>query len=117
MRNSCCSELEHTTNFQEPDFLKTILADLSKLKYQLRKQASPATVLDGMELICGSVHSLEKASHTIQTGWVEDVVHPVWHLYAKTAFNLLQKLAPTSRPAHAEQSKKSTWSSTQSDSE
>jgi hypothetical protein len=59
VRNPCCSEHEHTMSFQEPDFLRTILADLRKLKYQLRKQASPATVLDGMELICGSGYSLE----------------------------------------------------------
>jgi hypothetical protein len=57
VRNPCCSELEHTTNFQEPDFLKTSLADLSKLKYQL---------------------------------------------------NLLEKLAPISRPAHADKSRKRT---------
>ena len=70
---------------------------MSKLKYQLRKQASPATVLDGMKLICGSGYSLEKVSHTIETGWAEDPVHPVRHVYAKTALNLLEKLAPTSR--------------------
>jgi hypothetical protein len=69
VRNPCCSELEHTTNFQEPDFLKTILAYQNKLKYQLRKQASPATVLDGMKLICGNSYSFKKASHTMETGW------------------------------------------------
>jgi len=89
------------------------LARMSKLKYQLRKQASPSTVLDGIELICGSGYSLEKASHTIQTGWPEDPLHPVRHVYAKTALNLLEKLAPTRRPAHAEQSRKRIWSSTQ----
>jgi hypothetical protein len=95
--------------------MKTILADLSKLKFQLQRLASPATVLDGMELICGGGYSLEEASHSIQTGWVDDPVHPVRHVYAKTALNLLEKLAPTNRPASEEQSRKNTWSSTQSD--
>ncbi len=42
VRSPCCSELEHTTNIAEPDFLKTIIADLNRLRYQLRKLVSPA---------------------------------------------------------------------------
>jgi hypothetical protein len=53
VRCPCCSEAEHCTNFSEEDFVRTNLADLNKLRYQLRKITQPATVLDGLELICG----------------------------------------------------------------
>jgi hypothetical protein len=74
VRSPCCSELEHTTNFAEPDFLKTIIADLNRLRYQLRKLVSPATVLDGPELICGHGYNREKVSQVIQAGWGHDPV-------------------------------------------
>ncbi len=80
VRCPCCSEVEHCTNFSEEDFIKTILADLNKLGYQLRKVMQPATVLDGLELICGGGYSREKAAQTIQSGWNTDPVHPGHHI-------------------------------------
>ncbi len=37
-----------------PDFLGQILADLTKMKFSLRKKLSPAIILDGIELVCGA---------------------------------------------------------------
>jgi hypothetical protein len=34
----CCTSYEHVTNFGDPDFLSTIISDLTKLKFQLRKK-------------------------------------------------------------------------------
>jgi hypothetical protein len=51
VRCPCCIELGHTPNFSEPDFLKSIVSDLNKFRFQLRKLVSPVTVLDGLELI------------------------------------------------------------------
>ncbi len=50
----CCNVQSHVTNFQEPDFLSQIISDLTKLKFSLRKKLSSATVLDGIELVCGT---------------------------------------------------------------
>jgi hypothetical protein len=36
-----CSEADHVTNFSDPDFLNTILADLPKLRYHIRKVVHP----------------------------------------------------------------------------
>jgi hypothetical protein len=47
----CCDIPEHVTNFQDPVFLSQILADLTKLKFSLRKKPSPAIILDGIELV------------------------------------------------------------------
>ncbi len=117
VRCPCCSEVEHCTNFSEEDFIMTILADLNKLRYQLRKVMQPATVLDGLELICGGGYSGEKAAQTIQSGWNTDPVHPGRHIYAKMALNLMERLAQTHRKAEAVQpGRKRTWSSTSNNS-
>ncbi len=58
----------------EPDFLKTILCNLNKLRYQLQKLVNPAAVLDGLELICGNGNNMEKANQVIQTGWEDNLV-------------------------------------------
>jgi hypothetical protein len=115
VRSPCCSELEHTTNFSEPDFLKTIIADLNKLRYQLRKLVSLATVLDGLELICGHGYNQEKASQVIQAGWGHDPVHPNKHIYAKMALNLMKRMAAGKTGAKLANSRKRIWSSTNSD--
>jgi hypothetical protein len=115
VRSPCCSELEHTTNFAEPDFLKTIIADLNRLRYQLRKLVSPATVLDGLELICGHGYNKEKVSQVIQAGWGHDPVHPNKHIYAKMALNLMERMAAVKTEATSTSSRKRTWSSTNSD--
>jgi hypothetical protein len=97
VRCPCCSEAEHVTNFSDPDFLNTILADLTKL----RKVAHPVRVIDGLELICSSGYSHERAASTISYGWHLDPVHPSKHTYAKMALNLLEKLAPQDKLAAA----------------
>jgi hypothetical protein len=49
-RVPCCDDAGHVTNFHEPDFLASLLSDLTKLKYQLRKAVTPAIVVDSLEL-------------------------------------------------------------------
>jgi hypothetical protein len=98
MRQPCCDDAGHVTNFNDPDFLQSILSDLAKFKFQLRKCVAPATVVDSLELVCGNGYSLEKVAQTVNAGWVTDPVHPNKHIYAKTALNLMEKMA-NSRPA------------------
>jgi hypothetical protein len=50
-------------------------------------------VIDSMELICGNSYSLEKAEQVISGGWALDPGHPTKHIYAKTALNLMEKVA------------------------
>jgi hypothetical protein len=89
----CCDTPEHVSNFQDPDFLSQILADLTKLKFSLRKKLSPATILDGIELVCGAGCSKERIEQTLRAGWASDPVHPNAHIYAKMALNLLEKVS------------------------
>jgi hypothetical protein len=95
----CCAEAGHVTNFQDPDFLSDILRDLNKQKFYLRKSLAPATVLDGIQLVCGDSSSLEKKEQTMRAGWASDPVHPNGHIYAKMALNLIKKIAPASNRA------------------
>jgi hypothetical protein len=67
IRTPCCSDAAHVTNFNNVDFLSTILGDLNKHKNALR---------------------------IINSGWALDSVHPSKHVYAKMALNLLEKIAP-----------------------
>jgi hypothetical protein len=89
----CCIDITHVTNFGEPGFLQNILSDLTKLKFQLKKKLSPATVLDGIELACGSGCSKEKIEQSLISGWALDPVHPSSHVYAKMALNLIEAVA------------------------
>jgi hypothetical protein len=89
----CCDMQTHVTNFQEPDFLSQIISDLTKLKYSLRKKLSPAVVLDGIELFCGTGCGKDRVEQTLRAGWASDPVHPNAHIYAKMALNLLEKLS------------------------
>jgi hypothetical protein len=84
VRTSCCSTAGHVSNSSDQDFLQTILRDLTKLRYHLRKTFHPTTVIDSMELICGNSYSLEKAEQVINGGWALDPVHPTKHIYAKS---------------------------------
>jgi hypothetical protein len=94
----CCTSYEHVTNFGDPDFLSTIIYDLTKLKFQLRKKLQPAVVIDGIELVCGTGCGREKVEQTLRAGWVLDPVHPTGHIYAKMALNLIEKVAnPTGK--------------------
>jgi hypothetical protein len=70
-------------------------------------------VIDSLELICGNSYSLEKAEQVISGGWALDPVHPTKHIYAKTALNLLEKVANKrdSISSPLAQNRKRTWSS------
>jgi hypothetical protein len=105
----CCDIPEHVTNFQDPDFLGQILADLTKLKFSLRKKLSPAIILDGIELVCGAGCSKERVEQTLRARWASDPVHPNAHIYAKMALNLLetervQQLLHSGQPATSAES-------------
>jgi hypothetical protein len=118
VRTACCDDVGHVTNFNEPDFLLSILSDLAKLKFHLRKTMAPAIVVDSVELVCGSGYSQEKVAQTVNAGWAADPVHPNKHIYAKAALNLMEKMA-NSRPANngsgSSQVRKRTWSASNSD--
>ncbi len=89
----CCVNTSHVTNFGEPGFLQNIISDLTKLKFQLKKKLQPATVLDGIELVCGAGCGKEKIEQTLTAGWALDPVHPSSHVYAKMALNLIEAVA------------------------
>ncbi len=105
------------TNFQDPEFLADILRDLTKQKFYLRKCLAPATVLDGIQLVCGESCSLERKEQTIRAGWASDPVHPNGHIYAKMALNLIEKIAPASNTGEnsAAGSRKRSWSASNRD--
>ena len=122
-RCPCCNELTHVTNFGDPDFIATLLADLTKLRYHIRKELYPVKIIDGFELICGNNYTREKVENAINTGWSTDPVHPSKHVYAKTALHLLEKIAPvadktsTANTGSQPTGRKRTWSdSNRSDS-
>jgi hypothetical protein len=110
-------DVGHVTNFNDPDFLLSILSDLTKFKFHLRKTMAPAVVVDSLELVCGSGYSQEKVAQRVNAGWVADPVHPNKHIYAKAALNLMEKMA-NSRPANggsgSSQSRKRSWSASNS---
>ncbi len=113
----CCMAVGHVTNFQDPDFLSDLLRDLNKQKFFLRKSLAPATVLDGIQLVCGDSSSLEKKEQTMRAGWASDPVHPNGHIYAKMALNLIEKIAPKSNrdEVAAAGSRKRSWSASNRD--
>jgi hypothetical protein len=95
----CCTSLDHVTNFGDPEFLSTIIGDLTKMKFHLRKKLQPAVVIDGIELVCGSGCGREKVEQTLRAGWALDPVHPTGHIYAKMALNLIERVAnPAGKP-------------------
>jgi len=102
----CCNADDHVTNSGNPDFVSKILSDLTKLKFALRKQLAPATVLDGIELICGSGCSKDRIEMTLRSGWA-DPVHPKPHIYSKMALNLIEKVAATSSTSNSQKRKRS----------
>jgi hypothetical protein len=113
-RTPCCSDAGHVTNFNNSEFLITILGDLNKHKAALRKALPAATILDGLELISGAGYNAEKAAAVISSGWAFDPVHPSKHVYAKMALNLLEKVAPNTDGGqsgqHLSDSRKRSWS-------
>jgi hypothetical protein len=103
----CCNSLEHITNNQDPDFLSTLISDLTKLKFLLKKKLQPAVVLDGIELVCGTSCGREKVEQTLRAGWALDPVHPTSHVYAKMALNLIEKVANPGNKAQNRKRKRS----------
>jgi hypothetical protein len=117
VRTACCDDVGHVTNFNDPDFLLSILSDLTKLKFHLRKALAPAIVVDSVELVCGSGYSQEKVAQTVNAGWAADPVHPNKHIYAKAALNLMEKMAnsrSSSSGSGSSQVRKRTWSASNS---
>jgi hypothetical protein len=102
----CCNADDHVTNSGNPDFLNKILSDLTKLKFSLRKKLAPATVLDGIELICGSGCSKDRMEQILRSGWAEPV-HPKPHIYSKMGLNLIEKVAAASIPTGSQKRKRS----------
>jgi hypothetical protein len=103
----CCDAPEHVTNARDPDFLGTLISDLTKLKHSLHKRLTPAVVLDGIELICGSGCGRDRVEQTLLSGWASDPVHPNAHIYAKMALNIMEKVAPNpSKPGQPEGQRK-----------
>ncbi len=111
-KQSCCSDSGHVNNLSDPEFLPTILRDLTKLRFLLRKTLHTSTVIDSMELIAGNSYSHEKVDQVIAAGWALDPVHPTKHIYAKAALNLIEKMAVSSNFATntSANSRKRTWS-------
>jgi hypothetical protein len=99
-----------------PGRLCTILSGLTKLKFLLRKKLAPATVLDGIELICGSGCGRERMEQTLRTGWA-DPVHPKPHIYSKMALNLIEKVAASGNTAQSQKRKRSESSESASSSQ
>ncbi len=84
------------TNFGDPEFIREMVKDLSRV-FQLLKRSLPnVKVVEGMELICGKKYNLEKATAT--TCWAGNVIHPTSHTYAKMALHLLDTIAPQEAP-------------------
>jgi hypothetical protein len=103
----CCDAPEHVTNARDLDFLGTLISDLTKLKHSLRKRLTPAVVLDGIELICGSGCGRDRVEQTLLSGWASDPVHPPTSIYAKMALNIMEKVAPNpSKPGQSEGQRK-----------
>ena len=71
----CCSAEDNVTNSGDREFLSKIISGLTKLKFLLRKKLAPATVLDGIELICGTGCGKDRTEQILRSGWA-DPVHP-----------------------------------------
>jgi hypothetical protein len=91
----CCATAGHMTNFQDPDFIKTLLKDLGRVRSLLKSILPGNTIIDRMELVCGQGYNLEKAVAAARSAWVSDPVHPSNHSFAKMALNLLEAMAPS----------------------
>jgi hypothetical protein len=50
----CCDDPTHCTNFTDPDYLPTILADLKKVRDIVAKEIPAARVLDTLKIIMGT---------------------------------------------------------------
>jgi hypothetical protein len=91
---SCCDDPSHLSNRSDEDFFRTLMGDLHKVRRLLKQKLPKASVLDGMELVCGSSYNMQKAETQAVVGWATDPVHPNAHIYAKMALNLIEKVTP-----------------------
>jgi hypothetical protein len=107
----CCNTEDYVANSGDPEFLSSILSGLTKLKFLLMKKLAPATVLDGIELICGAGCGRERMEQTVRTGWA-DPVHPKPHIYSKMVLNLIEKVAASGNTAKSLKRKRSDSSDT-----
>ncbi len=103
VRGPCCDAAGHMTNFGDPNFIREMVKDLSRVFHLLKRSLPNAKVIEGMELICGKNYNLEKATAAATSCWTTDVIHPTNHTYAKMALNLLEAIAPqnTAGPVQA----------------
>ncbi len=76
----CRSTAGHMTNFPDPDYNKTMLKDLNRIRLLLRSNFPGSPVVDGMELMCCPGLNLEKAETAARVAWISDPVHPYGHL-------------------------------------
>ncbi len=113
---SCCNAEDHVSNSGDPEFFNTIFSGLTKLKFLLRKKLAPATVLDGIELICETGCGKERMEQTLRTGWA-DPVHLKPHIYSKMALNLIEKVAASGNSAQSQKRKRSESSESASSSQ
>ncbi len=94
VRGPCCYAAGHMTNFGDPNFIREMVKDLSRVFHLLRRSLPNVKVIEGMELICGKNYNLEKATSAATSCWTGDVIHPTNHTYAKMALHLLEAIAP-----------------------
>ncbi len=66
----CCTSAGHMSNFSDPDYIKTLLKDLGRIRILLKTSIPGSLIIDGMELICGSGYNLEKAASAAKNAWV-----------------------------------------------
>ncbi len=64
------------SNFSDPDFVKTLLKDLGRIRFLLKSSIPGSSVINGMELICGGGYNLESAASAAKSAWISDPVHP-----------------------------------------
>jgi hypothetical protein len=101
---------EERVRIQSRDkFLPSILSDLTKFKFPAEKSRQPR-----LKLICGNGYNHEKVAQTVTSGWAADQAgtsQPNEHIYAKTALNLVEKMA-ISKPSGSglPQNMKRIWS-------
>jgi len=81
------------TNFPDPDYKKTMLKDLNRIRLLLRSNFPKSSVVDGMELMCCPGLNLEKAETAARVAWISDPVHPsVWTHLCEVALNLIEAM-------------------------
>jgi hypothetical protein len=86
----CCDDPSHCTNFSDPDYLPTVLADLKKVRDIISREIPTARVLDTLELMMGpGKEDAKTKEEAVRTHWAMDPVHATLHSYYKLASNLM----------------------------